>query len=67
MQKQTIDKIEIFVTRSCNEKRGKLKRWPFKENEKPKERERQREKEGKKRKRNTKENRVIFYGSLNLN
>ena len=34
---------------------------------KPKERERQREKEGKKRKRNTKENRVIFYGSLNLN
>lgn len=46
MQKQTIDKIEIFVTRSCNEKRGKLKRWPFKENEKT-ERERERDKERK--------------------
>lgn len=44
MQKQTIDKIEIFVTRSCNEKRGKLKRWPFKENEKT-ERERETKRE----------------------
>lgn len=45
---------------SCDEKRGKLKDDLKEKTEGERERER-----GKKRKRNTKENRVIFYGSLN--
>lgn len=59
MQKQTIDKIEIFVTRSCNEKRGKLKRWPFKENEKT-ERERDKERKRERKERETQKKIELF-------